>query len=83
MGIKDLLSVMGIKNLLSVMGIKDLLKDKKSAPEVEVVEKPVVDSDDVHEKYANAINIVLLREMGNPPKMQQMRERIMIAIKSV
>jgi hypothetical protein len=65
------------------MGIKDLFKSNKSEQVEETVKNPVVDSDDVHEKYANAINIVLLREMGNTPKMQQMRERIMIAIKSV
>lgn len=65
------------------MGIKDIFKSKESAPVEKVQDVSAVDSDDVHAKYAKAIEPVLLRELGNTPRMHQIRERLMMAIKSV
>ena len=65
------------------MDIFDVFKSKKSVPVEKVQDVSAFDSDDVHAKYAKAIEPVLLRELGNTPRMHQIRERLMIAIKSM
>ena len=65
------------------MALKDLFHGKKSESVKDVPASNTIDSDDVHKKYAKAIEPVLLRELGNTPRMRQVHDRIMIAIKSV
>ena len=65
------------------MALKDLFYGKKSESVKDVPASNTIDSDDVHKKYAKAIEPVLLRELGNTPRMRHVHDRIMIAIKSV
>ena len=62
------------------MGIMERIMGKKDAMRAVVVAQ---EQEDVHAKYEAAISEVLLREMGNNPKMIQLKTRIMMAIKTI